>query len=293
MFVTESTSYVSTRGEYADNGDKGFVSNFGLGIGWGLQPGQDWKHIVQYPYLGGTFVWTGFDYRGEPTPYQWPCVTSHFGIMDLCGFPKDGYYAYKAAWTNTPVVHVFPHWNWRGWEGKKIKLRGYTNCDEVELLVNGKSLGMRRTEPFEYLEWETIYQPGKLEARGYKGGKIIARQLIETPAPAAALTQTSDCTTLRADGCDVAIINVAVRDGRGRVVPTADNLVRFSIEGPGRIIGTGNGNPSSHEPDKARQRMAFNGYCQVLVQSDRTSGNIRVKVASDGLKDAELVLEVQ
>jgi beta-galactosidase len=290
MFVTESTSYVSTRGEYADDKEKGYVSNFGLGVGWGLQPGQDWKHVVLYPYLSGTFVWTGFDYRGEPTPYQWPCVTSHFGIMDLCGFPKDGYYAYKAAWTDTPVVHVFPHWNWPGKEGEKIRVRGYTNCEEVELLVNGKSLGRRRAEPFEYLEWEVVYQPGRLEARGYRGGTVIARQVVETTTAPAQLTLTSDVAVLKADGCDVAVVNIAVRDGKGRVVPTAGNLVSFSIEGPGRIIGTGNGNPSSHEPDKAIERSAFNGYCQVLVQSIKESGEIRVKAGSGVLKGAEIVL---
>lgn len=293
MFVTESTSYVSTRGEYEDNGEKGFISNFGMGVGWGLQPGQDWKHIVLYPYLSGTFVWTGFDYRGEPTPYLWPCVSSHFGIMDLCGFPKDGYYAYKAAWTSTPVVHVYPHWNWPGKVGQKIRMRGYTNCEEIELLINGKTLGRRKAEPFEYLEWEVVYQPGKLEARGYKGGKVITRQLIETTTVPAQLTLNSDCSTLKADGCDVAVINVAIKDAKGRVVPTANNLVHFSIEGPGRIIGTGNGNPSSHEPDKASQRTAFNGYCQVLVQSLKAGGEIRLKATSETCKAAEVVLTVQ
>ncbi|MDO6430296.1 beta-galactosidase GalA [Flavitalea sp. BT771] len=292
MFVTESTSYVSTRGEYEDNKEKGYVSNFGLGVGWGLQPGQDWKHIVQYPFLGGTFVWTGFDYRGEPTPYQWPCVSSHFGIMDLCGFPKDGYYAYKAAWTNTPVVHVFPHWSWPGREGQKIKMRGYTNCEEVELLVNGKRIGKKRAAPFEYLEWEVIYQPGKLEARGYKSGKVVARQLVETTTAPARVSLSGDCTKLKADGSDVAVVNVAIKDAMGRVAPTAGNLVTFSIEGPGRIIGTGNGNPSSHEPDKAMQRTAFNGYCQVLVQSDKADGEIRLSAASAGLKGAEIMLTV-
>ncbi|HJT73310.1 MAG TPA: beta-galactosidase GalA, partial [Chitinophaga sp.] len=262
MIVTESTSFVSARGEYEDNNAKGYVSNLGNGVGWGMLPGKDWEHIVQYPYLSGMFAWTGFDYRGEPTPYQWPCVTSHFGIMDICGFPKDGYYAYKAAWTNNPVVHVFPHWNWKGKEGQRIKVQGYSNCEEVELFINGKSAGKKQVVPFNRFEWEVIYQPGRLEARGYKGGKTVVKEITETSDAPAQIVLSCDSRTLDADGCDVAVINIAIKDARNRLMPTASNLVKFSIEGPGRIIGTGNGDPSSHEPDKASQRMTFNGYCQ-------------------------------
>jgi len=293
MFVTESTSYVSTRGEYEDSKEKGYVSNFGKGISWGLQPGQDWEHIVQYPFLSGTFVWTGFDYRGEPTPYLWPCVSSHFGIMDLCGFPKDGYYAYKAAWTSTPVVHVFPHWNWPGKEGQKMKLRGYTNCDEVELLVNGKSVYKTKIIPFEYFDCEVTYQPGKLEARGYEAGKIITKEVIETTSAPTKLDLVSDTKTLKADGTDVAIVNIAIRDAKGRVVPTSDNLVKFSIDGPGRIIGVGNGDPSSHESEKGNQRKAFNGYCQVLIQSDAKAGNIHLNVTSENLNGAQVIIKTE
>jgi len=293
MFVTESTSYVSTRGEYEDNGGLGYVSNFGLGIGWGLQPGQDWKHIVQYPFLGGTFVWTGFDYRGEPTPYGWPCVSSHFGIMDLCGFPKDGYYAYKAAWTDTPLVHVFPHWNWPGKVGQKIKIRGYSNCEEVALFVNGESVGRMKAVPFEYFEWEVVYHPGSLEARGYNNGQQVASQLIETTTAPEKLTLASDVDYLKADGCDVAVVNVAIRDSSGRVVPTANNYVQFFVEGPGKIIGTGNGDPSCHDPENTNQRRAFNGYCQVLVQSGKAAGEIRLKAISETLPGSTVIIKVQ
>jgi beta-galactosidase len=292
LFSTESTSFISTRGEYEDNREKGYVSNFGTwDPNWGPLPGQDWADIVKYPFLGGTFVWTGFDYRGEPTPYRWPCVSSHFGIMDICGFPKDGYYAYKAAWTNMPVVHVFPHWNWPGQEGKAIKVQCYTNCEEVELFLNGKSMGKKKAVHFNKLEWELVYQPGKLEARGYKDGKVITRDVVETTSAPSQIALNSDCNTLKADGCDVAVIRIAIKDARGRVVPTADNLVKFSIEGPGRIIGTGNGNPCSHEPDKASQRMAFNGYCLVLVQTNKQAGEIRLKASSETLKEAEINLK--
>lgn len=292
MFCTESTSFISTRGEYANNWEKTYVSNISKWEpGWGPFPGEDWADIVRYPYLGGTFVWTGFDYRGEPTPYQWPSVTSHFGFMDICGFPKDGYYAYKAAWIGTPLVHIFPHWNWPGRGGDSIQVHCYTNCDEVELLLNGKRMGRQNAVPYKKLVWGLIYKPGKLEARGYKGGKLVTIDIVETTSAPAQIDLNSDTYTLKADGCDVAVIKVAIKDAKGRVVPAADNLVQFSIEGPGKIIGTGNGNPSSHEPDKANQRKAFNGYCLVLVQSDKQAGEIRLMASSGTLRSDEIHIE--
>jgi len=292
VFSTESTSFVSTRGEYENNWEKGYVSNLTKWQpDWGPFPGEDWADIVRYPFLGGTFVWTGFDYRGEPTPYQWPCVTSHFGFMDICGFPKDGYYAYKAAWTNEPLVHIFPHWNWQGKEGDSIKVHCYTNCEEVELFLNGKSMGKQKAVPYTKLIWPLIFKPGRLEARGYKNGKIVTKDIVETTSTPEQISLNSDCDKLKADGCDVAVIRVAIKDDKGRVVPTANNLVKFSIEGAGKIIGTGNGNPSSHEPDKASQRKAFNGYCLVLVQTDKQAGEIRLKATSGTLKDAEIILK--
>lgn len=294
LFSTESTSYISTRGEYENNYEKGYVSCLGKWEpGWGPLPGEDWADVVQYPHLGGTFVWTGFDYRGEPTPYRWPCISSHFGIMDVCGFPKDGYYAYKAAWTNEPVVHLFPHWNWQGKEGKEIGVHCYTNCDQVELFVNGKSLGKKQAVPFKKLIWDTVYQPGKVEACGYQNGKLVTKDIIETTTAPSRIALHSDVDKLKADGCDVAVIRVAIQDAKGRVVPTADHLVKFSIEGPGRIIGVGNGNPSSHEPDKAEQRKAFNGYCLVLVQADQQAGEIKLTASSENLKTDTVILKIE
>lgn len=294
LFCTESTSFVSTRGEYENNWDKGYVSNLSKWEpNWGPFPGEDWADNVKYPFLGGTFVWTGFDYRGEPTPYRWPCVSSHFGIMDICGFPKDGYYAYKAAWTNKPLVHLFPHWNWPGKEGKTINVHCYTNCEEVELFLNGKSLGKKKAEPFTKLVWELIYQPGKLEAKGFSKGEMTAEDIVETTTSPLQVALTSDCITLKADGCDVAVIRVAIKDAKGRVVPTANNHVKFSIQGPGRIIGTGNGNPSSHEPDKANQRLTFNGYCLVLLQADKNAGEVKLIASSDTLIGSEIIIKVE
>ncbi|HET9570153.1 MAG TPA: beta-galactosidase GalA [Bacteroidales bacterium] len=293
MLVTESTSYVSTRGEYEDDAVKCYVSNLGKGISWGCNPGKDWEQIVQNPFLSGTFAWTGFDYRGEPTPYQWPNVTSHFGIMDLCGFPKDGYYAYKAAWTSVPVVHVFPHWTLPGKEGKSILMRAYSNCEEVELFVNGKSAGKKTVIPYNATDWTVIYKPGKVEIKGYNQGKVATKEVVETTSAPAQLALSSDTYTLKADGCDVAVVRIAIKDAKGRIVPIANNLVTFSIDGPGKIIGTGNGNPSSHEPDKASQRLAFNGYCMVLIQSNKTAGKILLKASSENLKGSEISIEAQ
>jgi beta-galactosidase len=299
MFCTEGTSFVSTRGEYENSWGKGYCSNSSIWQpNWGPYPGEDWADIVKYPYLGGLYVWTGFDYRGEPTPFRWPCVSSHFGIMDICGFPKDGYYAYKAAWGNEPVVHIFPHCNLAtgqaggtGKENDTVKVHCYTNCDEIELFINGKSQGKQKAEPYKKLIWPVIYKPGKLEAKGYKGGKLVTNDIVETTSTPVQVVLNTDVNIIKADGCDVAIIRVAIKDDKSRVVPTANNLVKFSIEGPGKIIGTGNGNPTSHEPDKASQRMAFNGYCLVLVQSEKQAGDISLKAISENLKSAEVVIK--
>ncbi len=294
IFCTEGTSFVSTRGEYENSWEKGYASNTLIWQpDWGPYPGEDWAEIVRYPFLGGTFVWTGFDYRGEPTPFWWPCVSSHFGFMDICGFPKDGYYAYKAAWNKEQVVHIFPHWNWPEKEGDSIKVHCYTNCEEVELFLNGKSVGKQKVVPYKKLIWGLVYEPGRLEALGFKGGKVITKDIVETTLAPFQIALNSDVNTLKADGCDVAVIRVSIKDDKGRVVPTANNLVKFSIEGPGNIMGTGNGNPTSCEPDKASQRMAFNGYCLVLIQSVKTAGEVRLKASSGTLKGAELVIKAE
>ena len=294
IFCTEGTSFVSTRGEYVNSWWPQTCSNTMLWQpGWGPYPGEDWADIVKYPYLGGLFVWTGFDYRGEPTPFRWPGVSSQFGFMDVCGFPKDGYYAYKAAWGNDPVVHIFPHWNWPDKVGDTIQVHCYTSCDEVELFLNGKSKGKQKAKPYKKLIWPIIYEPGKLEAKGYKAGKLVTRDVVETTSEPAQVSISSDVSSLKADGCDVAVIRVAIKDEKGRVVPTADNLVKFEIEGTGKIIGVANGNPKSHEPDKVLQRMAFNGYCMVLVQAGKQAGEVRLKALSEDLKNAELILNVE
>lgn len=286
MFATESTSYVATRGEYKDDWEKGYMSNFGKGVSWGLQPGEDWQHVVDYPWLGGTFVWTGFDYRGEPTPYGWPCVSSHFGIMDVCGFPKDGYYAYQAAWRSEPRVHVYPHWNMDDVKGDTVRMGVYTNCEKAELIVNGKSQGMKSGKPNERLEWNVVYHPGKVEVRGYNAGKMVAREVQETAGAARKIVIEPDVNSIIANGKDVVIMNITLLDAKGRFVPNANHRLDFTLKGPGRIIGTGNGDPSCHDPERATWRKTFNGHCQVIVQSTGEAGDILLEAVGEGLTTA-------
>jgi beta-galactosidase len=238
VFCTESTSFVSTRGEYENNWEKGYVSNLSKWQpDWGPFPGEDWADIMKYPFLGGTFVWTGFDYRGEPTPYRWPCVTSHFGFMDICGFPKDGYYAYKAAWTNNPVVHIFPHWNWPGKEGAQVQVHCYTNCQEVALFLNGKSIGRQKAVPYKKLVWNLPYKPGKLEARGYKDGKVVTLDVVETTTAPAQVELNSSSGALQADGRDVAVIRVAIRMRRAGWCQQPITLFDFQLRDREKLSG--------------------------------------------------------
>jgi len=299
MIGTEEASTLCTRGIYANDAAKGYVTAYDVNApAWGSTAEAWWKFYAARPFIAGGFAWTGFDYRGEPTPYAWPCVNSHFGIMDTCGFPKDIYYYYQAWWTDQPVLHIFPHWNWPGKEGQEVAVWCYSNCDEVELFLNGKSLGAKQVEPNSHVEWKVAYEPGVVEARGHRGGRVaqapspvvVATTKVETTGPPAKLALTPDRLTINADGEDVALAVAAVLDDKGRAVPTADNLVSFEASGGARIIGVGNGDPSSHEPDKAAQRKAFNGLCMAIVQAGREAGPIRLTATSPGLEPASVTI---
>jgi len=253
-----------------------------------------WKPAAQRPWVGGYFYWTGFDYKGEPSPSRWPAIMSHFGIFDLCGFPKDSYYYYKARWRkHEPLVHVFPHWNWAGREGKPIRVVAVGNAAQVELLLNGQSLGTKPLEAEDWVEWRVPFAPGKLEARGITDGKVVATEVVETTGAPAAITLRTDLPRLRANGQDIAVAEVALVDAAGRVVPTASDEVTFTIKGPGEIAGVGNGDPASHEPDVARQRTAFNGRCACLVRAGYATGVVTLIASSPNLKPAtlEIVME--
>ena len=288
---TETASTRTTRGIYADDKERGYVAAYGEN---GVEKAWTWwPYYATHPFTSGGFVWTGFDYRGEPTPYKWPCISSHFGLMDTCGFPKDLYYYYLAWWTDKPVLHLMPHWNWPGHEGQTNLVRCFSNCKTVELFLNGKSLGKQDMPENEYLDWRVAYAPGVLSAKGYNGGKLAVETKVETTGAPAAVRLQLDRSIINADGEDLSVVDVSVVDASGRVVPVADNLVQFELTGPGKIIGVGNGDPSSHEPDKASERKAFNGYAQVIVQASRDAGVMELKASSAGLKGASVKIETE
>lgn len=291
---TEMGSTVTTRGQYEKDSLRGYVPDQDITAPWWASKAEDWWKLAgPSDYWLGGFIWTGFDYRGEPTPWQWPNINSHFGVMDMCGFPKNIYYYYKSWWTDEDVLHISPHWNWRdkapGWNkktGDPVEVWVNTNADNVELFLNGKSLGKKDMPRNSHLKWTVNYEPGKLEAIAYKKGKQLKAR-VETTGQPVEVVVTPYKTTLLADGKDVSVLNITVLDREGREVPDADNLVSFTLEGDGKIIGVGNGDPSSHEADKCEpgrwQRRLFNGKCQVIVQAGTIPGMIKFDAKATGL----------
>lgn len=254
---------------------------------------SEWKYFAEREYLSGIFLWTGIDYRGEPTPLAYPAVYTQFGILDTCAFAKDNFYYYQSWWQEKPVLHLFPHWNFPDKEGQPLTVYCYSNLEEVELWVNGKSYGKKRMEKDWYLSWENvIYEPGILSAKGYVNGKEVMYQQIETTkAPYAIALEAYQDTIFRDGG--TGIIKVSVLDQDGRMVPTADDEIIFQVEGAGSFLGTGNGNPGDHDSDKAPHRRAFNGLCQLLVSANGETGDIRIKASSKNLKGAELKIHTK
>lgn len=284
---TEMGSTVTTRGIWEKDSIRAYLPDQDITAPWWASTAETWWKLAGPNdfWLGG-FVWTGFDYRGEPTPYKWPNINSHFGIMDMCGFPKNIYYYYQSWWTDKDVLHISPHWNWPDKRGKPIDIWVNTNADDVELFLNGKSLGKKDMPRNGHLMWTVNYMPGKLEAVAFKKGKKLTAK-VETTTPAVEVVLTPYKTTVMADGKDVTIINVSAVDREGREVPDADNMIKFNIVGDAKIIGVGNGDPSSHEPDKcvdgAWQRSLFNGKCQVIIQAGTKPGIVKFDAKSSGL----------
>ncbi|MGH9446971.1 MAG: DUF4982 domain-containing protein, partial [Terriglobia bacterium] len=252
-----------------------------------------WRFCDAQRWLAGGFVWTGFDYRGEPSPYGWPNISSQYGIIDTCGFPKDSFYYYQSWWKSEPVLHVFPHWNWPGMEGQEIAVWVYSNLDKVGLFLNGKSLGAQPMQKDSHLAWVVKYAPGAIEARGYKGAEQVLTAKRETAGPAARLAMKTNREGIAADGEDVAMFAVEVQDAQGRVVPVTDNEVAFRVSGQGKLIGVGNGDPTCHESDKGTSRTAFSGFCMAIVQSRKTSGSITVEATSPGLSPATVTIATE
>jgi beta-galactosidase len=290
LYGSETSSAVSTRGEYRTDPLRNTVNSYDGVVPWGETPEGWWKFYGTWDWNAGGFAWTGFDYRGEPTPYGWPSINSQFGIVDMCGFPKDYFYYYKAWWGKEPMLHLFPHWNFEGEEGFEIPVWVYSNLEEVELLVNGKSQGRQKVPRFGHVEWKVRYEPGAIEARGFRGGKLALTEKRETTGRPASLRLTADRAEIQADGEDLAMLKVEALDKEGRPVPTAGDSIVFKLEGEGALIGVGNGDPNCQESDKKPMRSLFNGLAQAILQSTKTAGEIHVTAESRGLAPAQLTI---
>ena len=323
VYGSETASCVSSRGVYHLPIEK-YQKHASLQLSgydiiappWAYCPDPEFDVQERFPNLLGEFVWTGFDYIGEPTPYfarrednasDWPARSSYFGMVDLAGFPKDRYYLYQSVWTTKPMVHLLPHWNWAGREGQNIPVMCYSNADEVELFLNGHSLGRKKrfSEPVELpvgdsispqhtyrskyrLLWQVPYAPGELKAIGYTGGKQVASETVRTAGAPAKVVLAADRNTIQADGDDLSFLTVRVEDKSGNFCPEADNLVRFRVEGPGTIAGVDNGNAASVEPFQGDSRKAFNGLALLIVRSkEGDAGRIRITASSEGLAGGE------
>ncbi len=306
MIGTENVSIPGIRGQYSIKNDKsekrpGRTHDYRTNM---IQAEQLWKFTAVNDYVIGDFMWTGIDYLGEA---RWPNKSASSGVIDLCGFPKDGYYFYQSQWTKEPMVHLFPHWNWKGQEGQVISVIAYSNCDSVELFLNGKSFGIKSavfpqqgvsvawnayerlyvpaTTSDLHLSWDVPYEPGTLKVVGKKGGKIVTEQVRTTSIPVA-IRLSVDQNKIDADAHDIANVKVEIVDENGLVVPDAANLIEFKVEGDGILIGTDNGNPQDKTQMKSKQRKSFNGLALAVIQSTRKSGTIRLTAVSADLKES-------
>jgi beta-galactosidase len=282
LIGSETASTIAERGIYSTDKLRNWISAYDTETPpWAETAEVWWKFYAEHDFLPGGFAWTGFDYRGEPTPYGWPTINSFFGIMDMCGYPKDTFFYYKAWWSKEPVLHLLPHWNWEQRLGEPISVWAYSNLEEVELFLNGKSQGKQTVPHLGHLEWKVKYEPGTIEARASKGGKVVLTEKRETTGKIASIKLTADRMTLDADGEDVAMIRVEGLDAQGRLVPVADDLLQFKVSGAGTFLGVGNGDPNCLESDKEPKRSLFNGLAQVIVQAMKTPGEITIEAFND------------
>lgn len=305
LIITESTSGLMSRGYYEmpsdsmniwpERWDKPFErpvhhcsSYDNCHVPWGSTHEDTWRLVKNYDHISGVYLWTGFDYLGEPTPFWWPSRSSYFGVIDLAGFPKDIYYMYQSEWTNKDVLHIFPHWNWK--EGQTVDIWAYfNNADEVELFLNGLSLGKKAKEKDVYhVFWRVPFQKGTLKAVSYKDGKEVLTREVKTTGDPISIKLTADRQTIKADGKDLSFITVEALDAEGNPVPVADNLINFTIEGDGFIAGTDNGDPTDPNSLKRPSRKLFSGKALAVVQSHKKAGKIILKATSSNLKQASI-----
>jgi beta-galactosidase len=312
FIATETTSGLETRGHYdmpsdsiriwparwdkpftEGNPDNSVSAYDNVRPAWGSTHEATWKVMKKYDFLSGMFIWTGFDYLGEPTPYSWPSRSSYFGIIDLAGFPKDIYYMYQSEWTNKTVLHILPHWNWEA--GKTIDVWAfYNHADEVELFLNGKSMGVKKKEGDDlHVMWRLKFEPGTLKAVSRKNGKVVLTSTIHTAGKPAKIELIADRKNIKADGKDLSFITVKILDKDGNLVPNADNRLSFKINGNAFIASVDNGDEVSHDPFKANYRKAFNGLALAIVQSKGAAGNITFTASSKGLQGATVVLQTK
>ncbi|MGZ3879981.1 MAG: DUF4982 domain-containing protein, partial [Flavisolibacter sp.] len=258
---------------------------------WGASHEQSWLAVKKNDFMAGTFVWSGFDFIGEPVPYQWPARSSYYGIVDLAGFPKDVYYMYQSEWTTRPVLHIFPHWNWK--TGDSVDVWAYyNNADEVELFLNGKSLGKKRKQGDSlHVWWRVNFVPGTLKAVSRKNGKIVLIKETKTAGAPSKIQLVADRKVVKANGEDLSFVTVRITDSEGNLVPNADNLVRFQIKGEGEIAGVDNGLQTSLEPFKASYRKAFNGMCLVIIKTTQKRGSIQLTAHSEGLQGSSINID--
>jgi beta-galactosidase len=292
MLASESSSALRSRGIY--NGNNTQCSSYDdQAAGWGATAEASWKNVNTRAWIAGEFIWTGFDYIGEPTPYTWPAKSSYFGIIDTANFPKDVYYFYQSKWNagGAPMVHIVPM-NWTNWtNGQSVKVMAYTNADSVELFLNGKSQGSKTMDAATgHLQWSVPFATGTLEAKASKGGTVVASDKLQTAGAAAALTVQADRASIAADGRDLSFVEVDVVDAQGVIVPQASNTIDFAISGPGTIVGVDNGNPISHESYKGTSRSAFSGKALAIIQSTTTPGTITLKATAGSLTSGSVTI---
>lgn len=307
---TESTSALMTRGYYRMPSDSLFAwpvawdkpfydSTFSCSsydncrAQWGSTHEQAWRVVKNLDFVSGMYIWTGFDYIGEPTPFWWPARSSYFGIIDLAGFPKDVYYMYQSEWTDKDVLHLFPHWNWK--PGEVVDLWAYyNNADEVELFVNGKSQGVKTKGKDEFhVMWRVPFEAGSIKVISRKDGKEVLTREIKTAGEPAQIRLTPDRSEIAADGTDLSFVTVEILDKDGNLCPWAENLVNFEVEGSAFVAGVDNGSPISLESFKASNRKAFYGKCLVVLQNNGTEGKIQLKATSEGLQDQTIKLKAE
>lgn len=287
MFGSEGINEKTTRGEYGDNHGGGMCSSYNLSD-------KQWLEVATRPFIAGMFVWTGFDYKGEPNPYNWPDVANHTGLMDSCGFPKDKYYYFESCWSPKPMVHLLPSsWNWPGKEGQNIRCIAFSNAKKVELFMNGHCLGIQDMPYDGHLEWQVPYQPGQLMAKAYSDGAVVATDMVQTTGAPSSIQLSAARTSLVTNAEDAVVVAVSILDAQGRVVPDANNRVTFQLAGSGTILGVGNGNPADHDPDKSDVRNAFHGHCMAIIEAGSQPGTIQLTAVSPGLASGSARLDVR